>query len=68
MRCCIDNNHQIMMAVAYTIRDRMLQRWLNTIEPLIKKKDTKVVAYLSAEFLMGPPLPAAEQRGSSYHS
>jgi starch phosphorylase len=42
------------MAAAYTIRDRMLQRWFNTIEPLIKRKETKVVAYLSAEFLLGP--------------
>ena len=42
------------MAAAYTIRDRMLQRWLNTVQPLIEKKDTKVIAYLSAEFLMGP--------------
>ncbi len=42
------------MAAAFTIRDRMLQRWVNTVEPLIKKKETKVVAYLSAEFLMGP--------------
>ena len=43
------------MALAYTIRDRLLQRWLNTAQTY-SKKDTKIVCYLSAEFLVGPHL------------
>lgn len=43
------------MALSYTVRDRLLQRWLNSIQTY-KKKDVKVVCYLSAEFLMGPQL------------
>jgi starch phosphorylase len=45
------------MALAYTVRDRMLERYISTLET-IAARDTpaKVVAYLSAEFLMGPHL------------
>ncbi len=43
------------MALAYTVRDRMLHRWLKTVESWLQK-DIKVVCYLSAEFLMGPHL------------
>jgi starch phosphorylase len=43
------------MALAYTVRDRMLHRWLKTVETWLQK-DIKVVCYLSAEFLMGPHL------------
>jgi glycogen phosphorylase len=43
------------MAVAYTVRDRMLRRWIATQETLLRR-DVRVVAYLSAEFLLGPHL------------
>lgn len=43
------------MALAYTVRDRLLHRWLNTTQTYLEK-DVKVVAYLSAEFLLGPHL------------
>ncbi len=43
------------MALAYTVRDRLLQRWIRTVETLMQR-DVKVVAYLSAEFLIGPQL------------
>jgi starch phosphorylase len=43
------------MALAYTVRDRLLQRWIETVETLIRR-DVRVVSYLSAEFLMGPHL------------
>ncbi|BFM40450.1 glycogen/starch/alpha-glucan phosphorylase [Synechocystis sp. LKSZ1] len=43
------------MALAYTIRDRLLQRWLNTYQTYLAKEN-KVVCYLSAEFLVGPHL------------
>jgi starch phosphorylase len=43
------------MALAYTIRDRMLQRWISTAA-VYTKNASRTVAYLSAEFLMGPHL------------
>ena len=42
-------------ALAYTVRDRIISRWIKTIEAIVKK-DVRVVSYLSAEFLMGPHL------------
>jgi glycogen phosphorylase len=44
-------------ALAYTVRDRMLARYITTLERM-SAADTgvKVVAYLSAEFLTGPHL------------
>jgi starch phosphorylase len=43
------------IALAYTVRDRMLERYIATLEA-IEHTDVKVVAYLSAEFLVGPHL------------
>ncbi|NEZ62169.1 glycogen/starch/alpha-glucan phosphorylase [Leptolyngbyaceae cyanobacterium CCMR0082] len=43
------------MALAYTVRDRLLQRWLATREAY-DKQDVRIVCYLSAEFLLGPHL------------
>jgi len=43
------------MAVARTVRDRMQLLFVNTVYNLRNKK-LKIVAYLSAEFLMGPQL------------
>lgn len=43
------------MAVAYTVRDRVLHRWMSTIETVMTTK-AKSVGYLSAEFLIGPQL------------
>jgi starch phosphorylase len=43
------------MALAYTVRDRMLQRW-NSTASTYTKQGSRTVAYLSAEFLMGPYL------------
>ncbi len=42
-------------ALAYTIRDRLLHRWVNTAHTYYKER-ARSVAYLSAEFLMGPQL------------
>jgi glycogen phosphorylase len=42
-------------ALAYTVRDRMLQRWINTAATYTTA-GSRTVAYLSAEFLMGPHL------------
>ena len=44
------------MALACTVRDRQLLRWINTIETYLQHKEPKVVCYLSAEFLLGPRL------------
>jgi starch phosphorylase len=43
------------MALAFTVRDRMLHRWISTAETYTKQ-GSRTVAYLSAEFLMGPHL------------
>src|SRR5271170_259243 len=48
-----DKDH--FMALAYTVRDRILARWLTTKEDYIKY-DVRTIYYLSAEFLMGPHL------------
>jgi starch phosphorylase len=51
----IATKNDYYMALAYTVRDRLLHRWLNSAETYLKK-DVRVVCYLSAEFLMGPHL------------
>lgn len=43
------------LAVSYTIRDRMQHLFVNSVEALLEK-ESKIVCYLSAEFLMGPYL------------
>jgi starch phosphorylase len=43
------------MAVAYTVRDRILARWLATRRTYLDH-NVRVVSYLSAEFLLGPHL------------
>src|SRR5689334_25247903 len=44
------------MALAYTVRDCMLANYITTVESITGPAPTKVVAYLSAEFLTGPHL------------
>jgi starch phosphorylase len=43
------------LAVSQTLRDRMQHLFINSVEALLDK-DSKIVCYLSAEFLMGPHL------------
>jgi starch phosphorylase len=43
------------LAVAYTVRDHIMNRWIKSLDTIMKK-DVRVVSYLSAEFLMGPHL------------
>jgi starch phosphorylase len=52
----IATKNDFYMALAYTVRDRLLRRWINTIETYIKQEEPKIVCYLSAEFLLGPRL------------
>jgi starch phosphorylase len=49
--------HDWYVAMAYTIRDRLINRCLTTIDAISQAgTPAKVVAYLSAEFLPGPHL------------
>lgn len=43
------------MAVAYTVRDRMVARFIHAMQEL-RRPEVKIASYLSAEFLMGPHL------------
>src|SRR5262245_33174750 len=43
------------MALAQTVRDRLLDHWIKTVRTLMRS-DVRVVAYLSAEYLIGPQL------------
>ncbi|MEB3214004.1 MAG: glycogen/starch/alpha-glucan phosphorylase [Leptolyngbyaceae bacterium] len=43
------------MALAFTVRDRLLQRWINTTSTYTESA-SRTISYLSAEFLMGPHL------------
>jgi starch phosphorylase len=43
------------MALAYTIRDRLLHRWISAARTYLGRQ-SRTVCYLSAEFLMGPQL------------
>ncbi len=51
----IATTNDYYMALAFTVRDRLLHRWVKTVETWLQK-DVKIVCYLSAEFLMGPHL------------
>ena len=43
------------MALAYTVRDHMMNDWIKSFS-FMRNEDIKIVAYLSAEFLIGPQL------------
>ena len=43
------------LAVASAVRDRLTQRWVNTIQTYAAQ-DVRMVCYLSAEYLLGPHL------------
>ena len=47
----IATTHDFYMALSYAVRDQMMTYWLDTQRP-----SEKEVAYLSAEFLIGPQL------------
>ena len=51
----IATSHDWYKAFAYTVRDRLVDRWMDTIRTITEEK-AKAVCYLSAEFLMGPHL------------
>ncbi|MFZ5572471.1 MAG: glycogen/starch/alpha-glucan phosphorylase [Thermodesulfobacteriota bacterium] len=47
------NDHYL--AVAYSVRNRMIKRWSDTVEKFFAS-NSKAVCYFSAEFLIGPQL------------
>ncbi len=51
----IATKNDFYLALAYTVRDLLLNRWLHTTQTYIKN-DVRLVCYLSAEFLLGPHL------------
>jgi starch phosphorylase len=51
----IADQNDYYLALAYTVRDRLLERWINSAETY-RKQDCRMVCYLSAEFLPGPRL------------
>ncbi len=51
----VATTHDLFMAAAYTVRDRMLERWIRTAEAY-RDVRARTVCYLSAEFLLGPQL------------
>ena len=47
--------NDLYMALAHTVRDRIVERWMSTLRNY-QSQDVRVVCYLSAEFLTGPHL------------
>jgi len=47
--------NDLYMALAHTVRDRLVERWISTVLNY-RAQDVRVVCYLSAEFLTGPHL------------
>ncbi len=47
--------NDLYMALAHTVRDRLVERWISTVQKY-QAQDVRVVCYLSAEFLTGPHL------------
>ncbi|MBO4123636.1 glycogen/starch/alpha-glucan phosphorylase [Cupriavidus gilardii] len=47
--------NDLYQALAHTVRDRLVQRWISTAETYLGQP-SRTVAYLSAEFLLGPHL------------
>jgi len=47
--------NDLYMALAHTVRDRLVERWIQTTKNY-QAQDVRVVCYLSAEFLTGPHL------------
>jgi len=47
--------NDLYMALSYTVRDRLIHRWIRTVQTYLND-NPKIVYYLSAEFLMGRQL------------
>jgi glycogen phosphorylase len=51
----VATDNDCYQALAHTVRDRMLSRWITTAQTC-KKEQVRTVCYFSAEFLLGPHL------------
>ena len=51
----VATKQDLYVALAYTIRDRILNRWIQTAKTYLADQ-SRTVVYLSAEFLLGPHL------------
>jgi starch phosphorylase len=51
----VASKNEFYLALAHTVRDRMMQCWLNSSRNYLRK-EVRIVTYLSAEFLLGPHL------------
>jgi glycogen phosphorylase len=50
--------NDVYLAVSYAVRDRIKLRELTNMNAVMENKDTRIISYLSAEFLLGPQLGA----------
>jgi starch phosphorylase len=50
------SEHDLLTALSYTIRDRLIDRWRKTTDAQFEA-NPKFVYYLSAEYLLGKQLP-----------
>jgi starch phosphorylase len=55
----IASRNDFYLATAYTVRDRLFQRGVKSLDLLFQNPNARTVAYLSAEFLIGPQLAAS---------
>ncbi|PZO39263.1 MAG: glycogen phosphorylase [Shackletoniella antarctica] len=51
----VASQNDFYLALAHTVRDRMMQRWLNSSRNYLRS-EVRVVTYMSAEFLLGKHL------------
>ena len=51
----VASSNDYYLALAYTVRDRLLHRWVQTVLAY-REQRARTVVYLSAEFLLGPHL------------
>ncbi len=53
----VADDNDLYQALAYTVRDRLLERWVRSARTF-KRNASRTVCYLSAEFMLGPHLGA----------
>ncbi len=53
----VANVNDFYQALAYTVRDRLLERWVRSAR-LFKNTAARTVCYFSAEYMLGPQLGA----------
>src|SRR6202030_4226927 len=51
----VATKNDLYLALSYTVRDRLLDRWIKTAKTYLEH-ESRTVIYLSAEFLLGPHL------------